>query len=75
MSEVIIEIHEGKYHQIKRMMQAVGKKVVALKRLAMGDLVLDLALDLGEYRDLTEAELKSLKSQTDSQPNSQPNSQ
>ena len=59
-SEVMIEITEGKYHQIKRMFIALGKKVVALKRIAMGPLQLDEDLEEGEYRELTEDELTSL---------------
>lgn len=60
-SEVEIVIHEGKYHQIKRMFEARNKKVTFLKRLSMGPLVLDEDLELGEYRELTEEELESLK--------------
>lgn len=60
-SKVRITVHEGKYHQIKRMFDAVGCKVVYLKRLSMGTLVLDPSLKAGEYRNLTEEEIKSLK--------------
>ena len=60
-SEIEIVIHEGKYHQIKRMFEARNKKVTFLKRLSMGPLVLDEDLELGEYRELTEEELESLK--------------
>jgi len=59
-SEIVIEIHEGKFHQIKRMMQALGKQVIYLKRIAMGDLTLDPALSPGEYRELSEQEIKRL---------------
>jgi len=59
-SEVLVEITEGKYHQIKRMFIARGKKVVELKRIAMGPLQLDEDLRDGEYRELTEDELASL---------------
>lgn len=52
--EVVIE--EGKFHQIKRMFLAVGRRVVWLKRIAMGGLPLDEALGEGECRPLTEAE-------------------
>jgi len=48
-----VTIHEGKYHQVKRMMAALGKTVVSLKRLAIGNLVLDEKLNPGEYRELT----------------------
>lgn len=60
MSEVIIELHEGKFHQIKRMMQALGKQVTYLKRISMGGLMLDPGLKPGEYRELTEAEIDLL---------------
>ena len=60
-SEIEIGIYEGKFHQVKRMFEAVGKKVVYLKRLSMGDLVLDPQLALGEYRPLTAEELEDLK--------------
>ena len=61
-SEVLIEIHEGKFHQIKRMFEAVGKTVVYLKRLTMGSLHLDERLLPGQYRTLTKEELELLKS-------------
>lgn len=61
VSEIEITIHEGKFHQIKRMFEAVGKEVVYLKRMKMGTLVLDPSLQAGEYRTLTEIELKQLK--------------
>ena len=60
-SEVLITIREGKFHQIKRMFQAVGKEVTYLKRLSMGPLVLDPDLEEGACRPLTEAELAALK--------------
>jgi 16S rRNA pseudouridine516 synthase len=53
-------IHEGRFHQIKRMMEAVGNEVLFLKRLSMGPLVLDEALSPGEYRPLTKKELEAL---------------
>lgn len=59
-SEIELTICEGKFHQVKRMFQAVGKEVVYLKRLRMGTLVLDETLKVGEYRKLTEKELKDL---------------
>lgn len=59
-SEVLVTIYEGKFHQIKRMFEAVGKTVLYLKRLRMGKLVLDEALKPGEYRELTQEELKLL---------------
>ncbi|MGB7605989.1 MAG: pseudouridine synthase [Lutisporaceae bacterium] len=60
ISQVEIIIYEGKYHQIKRMFEAVEKKVVYLKRIAMGDLKLDESLQLGEYRELFAEELELL---------------
>ena len=59
-SEVEITIREGKFHQIKRMFEAVDKKVVYLKRLSMGSLKLDPKLRPGEYRMLTQEELDLL---------------
>lgn len=62
-SEVEIVIYEGKFHQVKRMFEAVGLTVTYLKRLSMGNLVLDEKLEKGEYRTLTEEELTLLKTQ------------
>ncbi|MFD1453663.1 MULTISPECIES: pseudouridine synthase [Oceanobacillus] len=56
-SEVEIEITEGKFHQIKRMFEAVNCKVIYLKRYRMGELSLDSQLPLGAYRPLTEEEM------------------
>lgn len=61
VSEVRLTIHEGKFHQVKRMFEAVGCHVVYLKRLSMGSLVLDETLAPGEYRRLTDDELRALK--------------
>ena len=61
-SDVEVTIMEGKFHQVKRMFQAVGKRVTYLKRIKMGPLSLDEALELGEYRELTEEEIDLLKS-------------
>ena len=63
VSEIEVTIHEGRFHQIKRMFEAVGCKVTYLKRLSMGSLVLDETFPLGEYRPLTEAELEGLTKQ------------
>ena len=60
LSEIRLTIQEGKFHQVKRMFQAVGKEVVYLKRERMGSLILDDNLAEGEYRMLTEEELKNL---------------
>ena len=61
MSEIELTIHEGKFHQVKRMFESVGKKVVYLKRLSMGKLMLDEKLGLGEYRELTDEEVKLIE--------------
>ncbi len=52
-----IKIREGKYHQIKRMAQSVGRRVVSLERTAVGALTLDSGLARGEARELTEEEM------------------
>lgn len=56
-----VTITEGKYHQVKRMFEAVGCKVTQLHRIKMGPLVLDASLSIGEYRELTDEEKDSLK--------------
>jgi len=61
-SEIELVIMEGKFHQVKRMFEAVGKTVTYLKRLEMGPLKLDATLELGEYRELTDEELELLRS-------------
>ena len=55
--KVYVESAEGKYHQVKRMCAKTGKEVLYLKRVAIGELVLDSDLPLGEVRELTEEEL------------------
>ena len=57
--EVFIEVSEGKFHQVKRMCEKVGKKVIYLKRLSIGSVVLDPALESGAVRELTAEEIKS----------------
>lgn len=59
-SEIRLTIQEGKYHQVKRMFQAVGKEVAYLKRERMGTLVLDTSLNPGEYRLLTDEEKQGI---------------
>lgn len=66
VSMIEVTIMEGKFHQVKRMFEAVGKKVVYLKRLRMGTLVLDEDLQLGHWRELTSEELSGLQSHMDS---------
>jgi 16S rRNA pseudouridine516 synthase len=60
-SDIELTITEGKFHQVKRMFEAVGKRVVYLQRISMGPLKLDESLELGEYRDLTDKEVDQLK--------------
>lgn len=60
-SEIEVTICEGRFHQVKRMFQAVGKKVIYLKRISMGDLKLGNDLTPGEYRELTQEEIQLLK--------------
>jgi 16S rRNA pseudouridine516 synthase len=61
LSEIEVTIHEGKFHQVKRMFLAVGKKVKFLKRIQMGNLTLDPELLPGQYRELSAEELIRLK--------------
>jgi len=56
----LLTIHEGKYHQVKRMFTAVDNKIIFLKRISMGDLNLDLTLPAGHYRELTQEEIDLL---------------
>ncbi len=60
ISEIELTITEGKFHQVKRMFEAVEKKVVYLKRLSMGPLTLDETLPLGSYRELLKEEVEIL---------------
>lgn len=60
-SEVELTITEGKFHQVKRMFEAVGKRVIYLKRIALEEWILDPTLAKGEYRRLTEAEVTYLQ--------------
>ena len=60
-TEAYIEISEGKFHQVKLMCASLGLEVVKLKREKIGSLELDSSLGIGEYRKLTEEEVKNLK--------------
>lgn len=60
VSEIELTISEGKFHQVKRMFEAVDKKVIYLKRISMGSLILDEELGQGKYRPLTEEEIRRL---------------
>ncbi len=56
-----MDLYEGKFHQVKRMFESVGNKVVYLKRVIIGNLELDEKLALGEYRELDENEIELIK--------------
>ena len=60
-SRALVTLHEGKYHQIKRMLAARGKPVRSLKRLTFGPLELDQSLGEGEWRPLTGEEIGALQ--------------
>lgn len=59
-SEIRLTIHEGRFHQVKRMCQAVGHEVLYLKRIAFGSLILDESLSKGSYRRLSQQEIENL---------------
>lgn len=59
--EILLTIQEGRYHQVKRMLHAVGNEVMHLKRISFGCLTLDDTLKPGEFRELTEKEISLLK--------------
>ena len=59
-ARAFVTLHEGKFHQIKRMFLSRGKTVLSLRRIAMGPLRLDASLGSGEYRYLNEEELRQL---------------
>ncbi|MDO4814459.1 MAG: pseudouridine synthase [Gemella sp.] len=61
ISSALVQISEGKFHQIKKMMRAIGVNVTYLKRISIGKLILDEKLSLGQYRYLTEEELDNIK--------------
>lgn len=67
VSEVEITIQEGKFHQIKKMVKALsgGKEILYLRRISMGALRLDPNLAPGEFRQLSDAEIKILKKETE----------
>lgn len=60
-SAVEVTLQEGRFHQVKRMFAAAGSKVLYLKRISMGALVLDETLEKGGFRRLTETEIRALK--------------
>ena len=65
--EILLTLQEGRFHQVKRMVEAAGGKVTYLKRITFGTLSLDDSLEKGNYRKLTEEELDILKKQVEVQ--------
>ena len=63
LGEVIV--HEGKFHQVKRMFEAVGRTVTQLHRASFGPLELDPTLPVGQWRELTDAEVAALREATE----------
>ena len=61
MTSGVITLIEGKYHQIKRMLEAIDNKITYLERISFGPLTLDKELDRGEWRYLSEEEIKALE--------------
>jgi 16S rRNA pseudouridine516 synthase len=59
-TEALVTLHEGRYHQVRRMFAATGNHVLKLKRISVGGLTLPEELDLGEWRQLTEAEISKI---------------
>lgn len=60
-TRIFLTITEGKFHQVKRMLRAVGNEVISLRRIAMGGLKLDSGLASGAYRELSEEEIAGIK--------------
>lgn len=60
-THILLTIHEGRFHQVKRMLKAVENEVLALKRISFGALSLDEKLSPGESRELTEQEITLIK--------------
>lgn len=60
-SEILLTIQEGKFHQVKRMFESIGKKVEFLKRISFGPIGLDGKLEYGQWRELTQEEINLLK--------------
>lgn len=59
-AHMYLTIHEGRFHQVKRMLKAVNNEVLGLKRIRFGALFLDEGLAPGEYRELTSQEVDKL---------------
>lgn len=60
-NECEVILHEGKFHQVKRMFEALGNKVVYLKRVKIGDMPLDESLALGEVKEIEDTALLNTK--------------
>lgn len=60
--KLLLTIHEGRFHQVKRMLQAVDNQVMELRRVSFGGLFLDEELQPGDYRELTGEEIHHLRS-------------
>ena len=58
-TQILLTIHEGRFHQVKRMLKAVENEVVTLKRVSFGPLTLDACLEPGQYRELTRQEVET----------------
>ena len=61
-SEAHVTLREGKFHQVKRMLAYLGKPVLYLERISMGNMTLDSDLPRGKYRFLTPEEVEKLRS-------------
>lgn len=62
--KLLLTIHEGRFHQVKRMLQAVDNQVMELERTCFGPIALDPTLAYGEYRPLSDAEITALRNKT-----------
>jgi len=60
-TEILLSIFEGKYHQVKRMLAAVGNSVIALHREQIGEITLTSDLAAGQWRSLTEDEIEHIQ--------------
>ncbi len=65
--EALLTLHEGRYHQVRRMFAAAGNHVVTLRRVALGDLVLPAELAEGEWRELASEELDAIWTMRDTE--------
>lgn len=65
ISEALVTLREGKFHQVKRMLASQGKPVIYLERVQMGNLTLDESLPRGKFRFLSEVELQGLRSSSE----------